>query len=70
MLSKQWILRHVDPREQMALASLLSISPMTASVLVARGVTTKEQADHWMSPHQAVTHDPLLIPDVEKAVDR
>ncbi len=70
MLSKQWILRHVDPREQMALASLLSISPMTASVLVARGVTTKEQADHLMNPHQSGTHDPFLIPDVEKAVDR
>jgi single-stranded-DNA-specific exonuclease len=70
MLSKQWILRHVDPRERMAFASLLSISPMTASVLMARGVTTKEQADHWMSPHQAGTHDPWLIPDVEKAVDR
>ena len=70
MLSKQWILRHVDPREQMALASLLSISHMTASVLVGRGVTTKEQADHWMSPQEAGTHDPLLIPDVEKAVDR
>ncbi|WP_447984411.1 single-stranded-DNA-specific exonuclease RecJ [Nitrospira sp. Nam74] len=70
MLSKQWIVRHVDSREQMALASLLSISPMTASVLVARGVTTKEQADHWMSPHQGGTHDPLLIPDLEKAVDR
>jgi single-stranded-DNA-specific exonuclease len=70
MLSKQWIVRHVDPREQMALASLLSVSPMTASFLVARGVTTKEQADHWMSPHQAGTHDPFLIPDLEKAVDR
>src|SRR5688572_11578819 len=70
MLSKQWILRHVDPREQMALASLLSISPMTASVLVARGVTTKEQADHWMSPHQGAAHDPFLIPDIERAVDR
>jgi hypothetical protein len=45
MLSKQWILRHVDPGQQTALASLLSISRMTASVLVGRGVTTKEQAD-------------------------
>ena len=70
MLSKQWIMRHVDPREQIALASLLSISHMTASVLLARGVTTKEQADQWMSPHQAGTHDPWLIPDVQKAVDR
>jgi single-stranded-DNA-specific exonuclease len=70
MLSKQWILRHVDPGQQTALASLLSISRMTASVLVGRGVTTKEQADRWMSPQAAGTHDPFLIPDVEIAVDR
>lgn len=70
MLSKQWIFRTVEPRERMALASLLSISPITASVLMARGITTKEQADHWLSPHQANAHDPFLIPDVEKAVDR
>ncbi len=70
MISKQWILRHVDPREQMALASLLSISPITASVLLARGITTKEQADRWLSPPQGGVHDPWLIPDVEKAVDR
>jgi single-stranded-DNA-specific exonuclease len=70
MLSKQWILRHVDPGQQTALASLLFISRMTASVLVGRGVTTKEQADRWMSPQAAGTHDPFLIPDVEIAVDR
>ena len=70
MLPKQWILRHVDLREQMALASLLAISPLTASVLLARGISTKVQADRWLSPHQGATHDPFLIPDIEHAVDR
>ena len=70
MLPKQWILRHVDLREQKAFASLLAISPLTASVLLARGITTKAQADHWLSPHQGATHDPFLIPDIEQAVDR
>lgn len=70
MIPKQWILRHVDLREQMALASLLAVSPLTASVLLARGISTKAQADHWMSPHPGVTHDPFLIPDIEQAVDR
>lgn len=70
MLPKQWILRHVDLREQMALASLLAISPLTASVLLARGISTKVEADRWLSPHQGATHDPFLIPDIEQAVDR
>jgi len=70
MIPKQWILCHVDPREQVALASLLAISPLTASVLLARGINTKVQADHWLSPHEGATHDPFLIPDIEQAVDR
>jgi single-stranded-DNA-specific exonuclease len=70
MLPKQWIVRQVDAREQMALSALLSVSPMTASVLMARGVTTKAQADSWLGPHHASGHDPFLLPDVEKAVDR
>ena len=70
MLPKQWILRHVDLREQATLASLLAVSSLTASVLLARGITTKAQADDWLSPHRGVTHDPFLIPDIEQAVDR
>jgi single-stranded-DNA-specific exonuclease len=70
MIPKQWILRHVDLREQRAFASLLAISPLTASVLLTRGITTKAQAEHWLSPHQGATHDPFLIPDIEQAVDR
>ena len=70
MLPKQWILRHVDLREQMALASHLAISSLTASVLLARGISAKAQADYWLSPHLGMTHDPFLIPDIEHAVDR
>lgn len=70
MLSKEWIIRSIDAREQVTLSTLLSISPLTASVLLARGVRTKEQADHWLYPHRVEGHDPFLLPDVEKAIDR
>ena len=70
MNAKRWIVNRVNREQQTALAHSLSISPITASVLMARGVTTTEQASRWLSPLHAIPHDPFLLPDMEKAVDR
>jgi single-stranded-DNA-specific exonuclease len=68
MKSKLWVFRDINPFNRAALAQALSISSATASLLLARGVTTPDQATTWMS-HQ-FPHDPFLIPDMEQAVDR
>src|SRR5690242_4013384 len=68
MKSKLWVFRQFDPFHRSSLAQALSISSATASLLLARGVTTADEAAHWMS-HQ-VSHDPFLIPDMEPAVAR
>ncbi|MDH4082994.1 MAG: single-stranded-DNA-specific exonuclease RecJ [Nitrospira sp.] len=68
MQSKLWVIRQVDPIQRGFLSQALSISPATASLLLNRGVTNLDQANAWMSPIQ--THDPFLIPDMERAVDR
>lgn len=70
MAVKQWVFRDVNQEQRLALAQALSISPITASILLARGVATEAQARHWLSPHQASLHDPFLLPDMERAVDR
>ena len=68
MKSRLWVFRDIDPAQQVALARALSISSATASLLLARGVTTLDQATAWMSPIRS--HDPFLIPDMDRAVDR
>lgn len=68
MQSKLWVVRHVDPIQRGLLSRALSISSATAALLLNRGVTNVDQATAWMSPIQ--THDPFLIPDMERAVDR
>ena len=68
MKSRLWVFRDIDPAKQAALVQALSISSATASLLLARGVTTLDQANAWMSPIRL--HDPFLIPDIERAVDR
>lgn len=70
MVDKQWILREVDLQQRTALVQALSISSITATILVARGITTLHQAQRWLSPQGAVPYDPYLIPDMETAVER
>ena len=67
-MSKLWVFRDIDPGRRAALAQALSIAPATASLLLARGVTTADEATAWMAPLR--THDPFLIPDIEIAIDR
>jgi len=68
MKSKLWVFREIDPTHRATLAKALTISSATASLLVARGITTADEASSWMT-HQ-MPHDPYLIPDMEEAVAR
>ena len=68
MKSKLWVFRQVDPVQRGRLSQALSISSATASLLLNRGVTNVDQALAWISPLR--THDPFLIPDIERAIDR
>jgi len=68
MKSKLWVFREFDPFHRATLAQALSISSATATLLLARGVTTPDEATSWMSHH--VAHDPFLIPDMDLAVER
>ena len=70
MLNRLWVFRPSDLTLQHNLSRLLAISPVTASVLLARGVTTPEEASRWLSNAQEQLHDPFLIPDMEQAVER
>lgn len=43
---------------------------LVATVLAARGITTREAADRFYKPHLDPDHDPLLLPGMHEAVDR
>ena len=69
MIQKQWKMRVVDQEEVQTLAQTLSLSPITAAVLVGRGIGLG-QASSWLSVSHSMEHDPFLLPDMEKTVDR
>jgi single-stranded-DNA-specific exonuclease len=70
MSIRQWIFKPVDHNRQDALAQALAISPVTASVLLGRGVRTTEEAHRWLTMTSASPHDPFLLPDMDRAVSR
>jgi single-stranded-DNA-specific exonuclease len=70
MLIKDWVVYAADQARRASLSELLSISPITAAVLLARGIVTADQARNWLSPIRAPLHDPLLIPGMAEALKR
>lgn len=43
---------------------------IVATVLAARGITTREQADLFYKPHTMTAHDPLILPGMKEAIRR
>jgi single-stranded-DNA-specific exonuclease len=52
------------------LAEELGISPILTQLLAQRGITSFEEAKKFFRPDLAHLHDPFLMPDMDKAVER
>ena len=68
---KKWVLREgADAGVVRQLSSELGVDPVLAELLVQRGVYTFEQARAFFRPNLADLHDPFLMADMDKAVER
>ncbi|MBQ6861248.1 MAG: single-stranded-DNA-specific exonuclease RecJ [Alistipes sp.] len=52
------------------LATELGISPVLANLLVQRGIDTVEKANKFFKPDLSDLHDPFLMKDMDRAVER
>lgn len=52
------------------LAVELGISPILTQLLAQRGITSFEQAKQFFRPDLSQLHDPFLMPDMDKAIER
>jgi len=59
--------RPIDAPSASRLSRELSIHPVTASVLVGRGIASPEQARRFLRPGGMPMHDPSLLEDEERA---
>ena len=70
-VEKMWKLREgVDADNVRQLSSELGVDPVLAELLVQRGVRTFHQARSFFRPSLDDLHDPFLMTDMEKAVER
>lgn len=53
-----------------ALVESLNVDPVIAQLLAQRGVSNFEEAKTFFRPHLGMLHDPYLMKDMDKAVDR
>ncbi len=57
-------------KQKQELAAVLKISPTLAQLLVQRGITTFDSAKQFFRPQLAELHNPFLMKDMNKAVER
>ena len=70
-VEKIWKLREcADADNVRQLSSELGVDPVLAELLVQRGVRTFEQARSFFRPSLEDLHDPFLMTDMDKAVER
>lgn len=69
-MDEQWIVTECDEEAVARLANEASVPPVIARILCNRGILTGEQAREFLNPSLDTLHDPFLLPDMERAVDR
>lgn len=68
--AKIWQVKASDPVLSQIFAHKLKISPITAQLLINRGIFTVEQGLAFLGSELERLHNPYLLKDLKKAVDR
>lgn len=66
----RWAITDYDEGLVEHLAREMLISPVVARLLVARGVTTRKEAEEFLNPSLDLLHNPFLLPDIKPAMER
>ena len=69
-MQKRWKILTPDKQQSDLLQQSLKISPVICNILVQRGIETFEQSKKYFRPELTDLHDPWLMKDMDKAVER
>ncbi|MCD9187384.1 MAG: single-stranded-DNA-specific exonuclease RecJ [Pyrinomonadaceae bacterium] len=67
---KRWNIKKHDREKVLQLAKAVDVSPLVAALLISRGYETQEKARKFLNPSYEDLHDPYLLKDMDKAVQR
>ncbi len=66
----RWRLREGNQDVQDLLVRELGLSPLISRILVSRDICNPDDARRYLSPSLRDLHNPFLMQDMKKAVDR
>jgi len=70
-MQKKWVIKESGDNALICqLMEALSIDEILAKLLVQRGITTFDEAKDWFRPSFTQLHNPFLMQDMDKAVER
>lgn len=70
-MSKRWVLKDAaDDELVQELSAALNITPVLGNLLAQRGISNFEDARYFFRPTDLHLHDPFLMQDMEKAIER
>jgi len=70
-MQKRWIYKDTPPVEKVEdLGKAININPYLSTILIQRGITDFEGAKRFFRPSLDQLHDPFLLRDMDRAVDR
>lgn len=70
MLNCRWLIPEINPAAMRQLSAELGLQPITANVLLNRGISDAAAARRFLAPDLGHLHDPLLLTGMRDAVRR
>lgn len=69
-MHRNWLVNRTNPEFLRYLSDKTSVSPLLAQILVNRGIRDADSIKSFLSPSLDDFHDPFLLPDMDKGVER
>jgi single-stranded-DNA-specific exonuclease len=69
-MEKRWVFKPYNEEVAQRLQQQLNINPVICRLLAQRGIVTYDQAKAFFRPELSQLHDPFLMKDMDKAIDR
>jgi single-stranded-DNA-specific exonuclease len=66
----QWIFKKYDSDQILIFSRAYKLDPLFSKILFSRSIITRKQLDDFFDPDPEKLHDPFLLQDMKKAVDR
>ncbi len=69
-MHRKWLVSRTNPDYLNYLSREASISPVLAQILINRDIKDADAIRDFLSPSVEMMHDPFLLPDMDRAVER